>query len=87
MLHAEREELHGITVIVDAAAGTTWVGRYHERTERGLLLLDVAIHEPGKSPITREAWLDHLRKFGVKADAKHVVVPHEQQPRIRRLMD
>ena len=46
VFHPGHEELHGITVVLDGVSGRTYVGRYHERTERGLLLHDVGVHDP-----------------------------------------
>ena len=85
VFHPGHEELHGITVVVDGSSGRSWVGRYHERTERGILLHDVAIHDPATASVPRDAWLDRLRKFGVKVDAKHLVVPESESAKISRL--
>ena len=85
VFHPGHEELHGVTVVVDGSSGRSWVGRYHERTERGILLHDVAIHDPATAPVSRDAWLDRLRKFGVKVDARHVVVPESESVKISRL--
>jgi hypothetical protein len=85
VFHPGHEELHGITVVVDGSSGRSWVGRYHERTERGILLHDVAIHDPATASVSRDAWLDRLRKFGVKVDARHVVVPESESAKITRL--
>ena len=78
LFHPGHEELHGITVVVRGASGRSWVGRYHERTDRGILLHDVAIHDPATAPEDRGAWLARLRKFGIKVDAKHVVIPETE---------
>ena len=85
VFHPGHEELHGVTVVVDGSSGRSWVGRYHERTERGILLHDVAIHDPATASVPRDAWLDRLRKFGVKIDARHVVVPESESVKISRL--
>jgi hypothetical protein len=85
IFHPGHEELHGVTVVVDGTSGRSWVGRYHERTERGILLHDVAIHDPATAVVPREAWLDRLRKFGVKVEARHVVVPESEEVKISRL--
>ena len=46
VFHPGHEELHGITVVVEEASGRVYVGRYHERTDRGVLLLDASLHDP-----------------------------------------
>jgi len=85
IFHPGHEELHGVTVVVRGASGRSWVGRYHERTERGILLHDVAIHDPATALVDREAWLVRLRKFGIKVDSKHVVIPDNETPRVELL--
>jgi uncharacterized alpha-E superfamily protein len=85
VFHPGHEELHGITVVVRGASGRSWVGRYHERTERGILLHDVAIHDPATAPVDRDAWLARLRKFGIKVDSKHVVIPDSESAELELL--
>ena len=85
VFHPGHEELHGVTVVVRGASGRAWVGRYHERTERGILLHDVAIHDPATAPLGREAWLARLRKFGITVDSKHIVIPDSESPQIELL--
>lgn len=85
IFHPGHEELHGITVVVRGASGCSWVGRYHERTERGILLHDVAIHDPATAPVDRDAWLARLRKFGVKVDTKYVVIPNSESGEVELL--
>lgn len=87
VFHPGHEELHGVTVVVEGSSGRSWVGRYHERTERGILLHDVAIHDPASATLPRSAWLERLLKFGVKVDAKHVVIPDAESAKVRRLVE
>ena len=77
VFHPGHEELHGITVVLDGVSGRTYVGRYHERTDAGLLLHDVGVHDPSGG-VTREEYLKRTNKFGVRADHKHLVVPHDE---------
>lgn len=83
VFHPGHEELHGITVVVRGRSGKTYVGRYHERTDRGVLLHDVGTHDPATGPV--EAYLERTHKFGVRADAKHLVIPDEEVVEISRL--
>ena len=85
VFHPGHEELHGVTVVVRGASGRAWVGRYHERTERGILLHDVAIHDPATAPVDRDAWLARLRKFGIKVDSKYVVIPDSESAEVELL--
>jgi hypothetical protein len=86
VFHPGHEELHGITVVLDGVSGRTYVGRYHERTERGLLLHDVGVHDPAAG-MTREEYLKRTLKFGIKTDQKQLVVPHDEVATLRRLAE
>ena len=77
VFHPGHEELHGVTVVVNGATGKTYVGRYHERNERGVVLKDVGIHEPGNG-LPLEEWLERQRKFGVRVDERALVVPGDE---------
>lgn len=87
VFHPGHEELHGVTVVVEGPGGMTWVGRYHERNERGVLLHDVASYDPAAADQPRSAWIQRQIKFGVRADLRHFVVPTDQASRIVRLME
>lgn len=87
VFHPGHEDLHGVTVVVESAGGTTWVGRYHERTDRGIFMHDVAVHDPALATLPRDAWLERLLKFGVKVDAKHLVIPTTDAARITPLLE
>lgn len=87
VFHPGHEELHGVTVVVESPGGKTWIGRYHERTERGVLLHDVASYDPDATDQPRSAWVQRQIKFGVRADLRHLVVPADQASRIVRLLD
>jgi hypothetical protein len=84
VFHPGHEELHGVTVIVDGTSGSTYVGRYHERTPRGVVMHDVGILGPG-SLESREAWIARQLKFGVKVDHRHLVIPTDEAGRITTL--
>ena len=86
VFHPGHEELHGITVVVESGAGHTWVGRYHERTERGVMLRDVAVHDAASATQPREAWIERQIKFGIRAETHRLVVPTDQATRIVPLM-
>ena len=76
--HPDREPLHGITVVVQGNSGRTWVGRYHERSEQGLVMRDVAIHEPQTASISQAEWIGQLRRFGVTVAERYLVLPPEE---------
>jgi len=87
MLHPEREELHGITVVVEGHAGGFWVGRFHETIPRGIVLLDVGRHDPAPGAPSPEAWIDRIRRFGLRVEEHRVVIPTQDVQAITRLSD
>ncbi len=87
VFHPGHEELHGVTVVVESPSGVIWVGRYHERTDRGVLMHDVAIHDPATGAEARADWLRRQLKFGIRVEQKHLTVPNDQARRIVRLSD
>lgn len=83
VLHPGHDELHGITVVVTGVSGRTYVGRWHEQQDRGVVMKNAAILEQGDGEV--EPWLDRLRKFGVPSDHRMLVVPTEEFGGVRRL--
>ncbi|HEU5050139.1 MAG TPA: hypothetical protein VFU00_07460 [Gemmatimonadales bacterium] len=84
VFHPGHEELHGVTVVIRGVSGRTYVGRYHERGDRGVVLHDVGVHEPG-SGISRDDWLARIRKFGIKVDHRTLIVPQDEAGEVERL--
>ena len=81
VFHPGHDELHGITVVVAGASGRTYVGRWHERQPRGVVMRDCAVLEPGND---RDAWLAKLRKFGVPPEQRLLVVPDDEFAGVER---
>ncbi len=75
VLHPGHDELHGITVLIEGTSGRLYVGRWHERQERGVVMKDTAILEPGGD---RDAWVAKLQKFGVPPENRLMVIPAEE---------
>ncbi len=82
VFHPGHEELHGVTVVVEGASGRTYVGRYHERVERGIAMRDVATHDPAAAPHDREAWLAAVR--GIRPRGVHLYTI-DRAPALARL--
>jgi len=78
VFHPGHEELHGVTVVIVGSSGRTWVGRYHERTERGVVMHDVAIFDPAIVAISRGDWIARLKKFGITVNEKFVILPPKE---------
>lgn len=83
VFHPGHSELHGITVVLEAAGDVMYVGRYHEETPKGVLLHDVAEH---RGPNSGE-FIRKTLKFGVRAQHPHMVVPGGDVKRVVRLVD
>ena len=81
--HKNRQELHGITVVVTGVSGTTWVGRFHEQNDEGVVLKDVGIHDGSEGPL--EQWLAQARKFGIRVDERAVTVLAAEVVGVERL--
>jgi hypothetical protein len=87
VFHPGHEELHGITVVLRDRSGRTYVGRYHERGPRGVVLHDVAIHDPAASEQDATSWLARQQKFGIQIASRQVIVPTEDTDSVRRLSE
>ena len=74
VFHPGHEDLHGVTVVVTAPDGWTYVGRYHERNTKGIVIHDVAAFDPSADG-DRVEWLRRQRKFGVQVRQRLVLVP------------
>jgi len=85
VFHPGHAELHGITVVVETNGSLTYVGRYDSEDERGVLMLDVGVHDAAAGGLSREEYLRRSAKFGIRSEHKQLVVPAHQVSRIIRL--
>ena len=85
VFHPGHDELHGVTVVLTGASGRTYVGRFHERGPRGVVLHDVAVHDPASADQPLQSWLARQIKFGVKVDHRTLVVAEGEAGEVRRL--
>jgi hypothetical protein len=83
--HQDKGELHGITVVVDTDGPEVFVGRCHEVTAEGVVLLDADVHRAETGPASKEEWVRRAARFGVWARHPHLLVPRERVASIRRL--
>lgn len=84
VIHPGHQELHGITVIVETTGPTTHVARFDREDEHGVHFKDVASFA-ASSEEDRAAWLERTRKFGVRVERKHLVLPAADIRQICRL--
>jgi len=87
VFHPGHHALHGMTVVLEASDGRTCVGRFDTEDEAGVHLRDVGIHRAEDGPGTRDDYLRHTLKFGVRRDVPHLVVPRGSVLRITRLTE
>jgi hypothetical protein len=85
--HQDKGELHGITVVVDTTGPEVFVGRCHEVTAAGVVLLDADAHVADEGAASKDAWVRRAARFGVWGRHRHLVVPGERVASIRRLGD
>lgn len=85
--HDGKGDLHGITVAVDTHGPTVYVGRCHEVTEAGVILLDADEHTEGREGPSKREYLERAAQVGVWKKHDRLVVPREQVASIRRLGD
>ena len=71
--------------MVETNGSLTYVGRYDSEDERGVLMLDVGVHDAAAGALSREEYLRRSAKFGIRSEHKHLVVPADQVSRIMRL--
>ena len=74
-------------MVLAGTSGRTYVGRYHDRGPRGIVMHDVAVHDPATASLTREAWLERLKRFGIRVDHRSLVVDDREAGEISRLAD
>ncbi len=88
VFHPGHAELHGITVVVEGASGRRYVGRYHEVVETGVLMHDVAVHDPAApGALPWETYLAKTLKFGIRDAQRALVIPEAEMGPIRRLSE
>ena len=85
--HADRGELHGITVAVDLRGPRVLVGRVDTIDDRGILLLDVDVHEETPGGPTKDEYLRRAARMGTWKKHDRVLVPHADVASVRRLGD
>lgn len=83
VFHPGHDELHGVTVVITGASGRTYVGRWHERGANGVMMHDVAIHDPAGNALTLDAWLAKQDRFGVAATERTIIIPNEETAAVR----
>ena len=74
-------------VVLETTGDVLYVGRYHEETDRGVLLHDVAEHRNESGGVPQEEFIARTLKFGVRPQHRQLVVPREVVGRISKLAE
>jgi hypothetical protein len=85
IFHPGHAELHGITVVLETTGPRTYVGRYDSQDERGVHMLDVGIHDETVARLSKDEYIKHSAKFGIRAEHKHLIVSSGEVARVTRL--
>lgn len=86
MSNVHDDPLHGITVVVDTAGSTVYIGRYHSETRDGLLLMDADVRDLG-DPSAKAGYLARSARLGVFKNTDRVIVPRSEVASVRRLIE
>lgn len=84
-LHADRHELHGVTVVLDTRSAGTYVGRFDAEDERGVHLLNVGVFDPAQG--TRDEYVRRSVKFGIRVDHPGLTIDSAEVARMTPLGD
>ena len=85
--HVKKGDLHGITVVVDTFGSEVFIGRYFEKRDEGLLLLDVDKHTEGKNGQSKNNFIEMAARNGQWKSFDKIIVPHSSVKSVNRLLD
>jgi hypothetical protein len=83
--HQDKGELHGITVVVDTSGPTVYVGRCDTMDGRGIVLLDVDVHEDGAEGRSKEEFVRQAARFGHWKKHDQITIEAANIASVRRL--
>ncbi len=73
--------------MVETHGSLTYVGRYDSEDERGVLMLNVGVHDAVTGGGSKEEYIGKSAQFGIRADHQRLLVPAAQVARITRLAE
>ena len=85
--HANKGDLHGITVVVDTTGAELYIGRFFEQRGDGIVLLDVARHRDGANGVSKQQYVDTAARYGQWKELAQVLVPLPEVRSVTRLAD
>ena len=85
--HADKGDLHGITVVVDTIGVELYIGRFFEQRGDGIVLLDVARHRDGANGVSKQQYVETAARYGQWKELDQVLVPLPEVNSVTRLAD
>jgi hypothetical protein len=73
-------------VVVETEGTLTYVGRFDTEDERGVHLMNVGVYDAAGGG-SKDDYVRHSARFGVRAEQEHLVVPRDQVARITKLAE
>ena len=83
--HADKGDLHGITVVVDTTGAELYIGRFFEQRGDAIVLLDVARHRDGANGVSKQQYVDTAARYGQWKEFEQVLVPLPEVRSVTRL--
>lgn len=85
--HPDKNELHGITVVVDTVGEEIYVGRCDDMDEDSLILLDADVHREGAGGRSKQEYVEQAARLGIWKKYDRLLIPRAVVASIRRLGD
>ena len=65
-------------MVVHTTESRIVVGRFDKQDELGIHMIGVSVHESSSTGMSGADFLTRTRKFGVRVDRPHLVIPSDQ---------
>lgn len=83
--HQHKNELHGITVVVDTSGPEIYVGRCDDIVGGKVILLDGDMHRDGEGGRSKEDYIRAAARYGVFKKFDEALIETDRVTSIRRL--
>jgi len=85
--HDHLGEWHGHTIVVETGDGRLVVGRCHECRDDRVDLVGADVFEDGRDGLTREEYLENVRRLGYWEKHARLRVPGDEVSAVRLLRE
>jgi hypothetical protein len=85
--HADRHELHGVTLVVDTDGPEIFIGRCDDISDAEVILLDVDRHVDGEGGRSKAQFVERAAQVGPWKRHQMVSLPRSRVLNIRKLGD